>query len=44
MAIASPQIVSGGTSAPSALHPYPISRTIADGVPGFVEGRHAKAP
>jgi hypothetical protein len=44
MAIANPQIVTGGASAPPALLPHPVSRTIADGVLADVEGDNAKAP
>ena len=42
MAIAAPQSDTGGVSAPPALHPHPMSRTITDGVLGRVEGGHAK--
>lgn len=44
MAIAGPQIVTGGASAPPALQSSPMSRTITDGVLARVEGGHAKAP
>ena len=43
MTIAGPQIVAGGASAPSALPPHPMSRTITDGVLARVEGDHAEA-
>lgn len=44
MVIVGPQIVAGGVSAPPAPTPLPVSRTIANGVLGFLEGGDAKAP
>jgi hypothetical protein len=38
MAIAGPQIVAGGASAPPALGALPTSRTITNGVLAIVEG------
>jgi hypothetical protein len=43
MAIAGLQIVTGGASAPPALHLHPIPRTITDRVLARVEGGHAEA-
>jgi hypothetical protein len=43
MAIAGLQIVAGGASAPPALQPLSISRTITNGFAAPVEGGHAKA-
>lgn len=42
IAIAGPQIVTGGASAPPALQHHPASRTITDGVLAIVEGGHAE--
>ena len=42
MANAGLQIVTGGVSAPPALHLHPMPRTITDGVLGRVEGGHAE--
>lgn len=44
MAIAGLEIVTGGASAPPALQPHSIPRTIADGVLARGEAGHAKAP
>lgn len=44
MAIAGPQIVTGGASAPPALNPHATPRTIADGALARVEDGHAEAP
>ena len=44
MAIAGLEIGTGGASAPPAVQPHLIMRTITNGVLAFVEGRHAKAP
>jgi hypothetical protein len=44
MTIADLKIVTGGASAPPAIRPHPMSRTITDGVPAVLEGGHAKAP
>jgi hypothetical protein len=44
MAIAGTEIVTGGASAPPALNPHPMPRTITDGVLARAEGGHAKAP
>jgi hypothetical protein len=41
MAIAGPQIIAGGVSAPSALQPHPTPRTTADGLQGMEDG-HAQ--
>lgn len=43
MTRAGPEIVTGGVSAPHALHPHPMSRTIADGFPGRAERSDAEA-
>ena len=43
IAIAGPEIVTGGALAPPALQPHPTSRTITNGVLGFVEASHAEA-
>ena len=43
IAIAGPEIVTGGASAPPALQPHPTSRTITDGVLSFLGGAHAEA-
>jgi hypothetical protein len=43
-AIAGPQIVAGGASAPPALTAHPRLRTITNGVLGIVGGSHAEAP
>jgi hypothetical protein len=42
MAIAGPQIVSGGALAPPALRALPTWRTITDGFPGRAEVGYAK--
>src|SRR4051812_426224 len=44
MALAGPQIVTGGASAPPALQPTLMPRTITDGALARVEGGHAEAP
>jgi hypothetical protein len=44
MAIAALQIVTRGASAPPALQPHPMPRTITDGVLARVEGGHAETP
>jgi hypothetical protein len=44
MAIAGLQFVAGGVSAPPALTALPTSRTIANGVLGFLGGCDAEAP
>jgi hypothetical protein len=43
MVFAGPQIGAGGVSAPPALNPNLMSRTITDGVPGCVVDGYAKA-
>jgi hypothetical protein len=42
MALAGPQIVTGGASAPPALQPRPTLRTITDGVLARGAGGHAE--
>jgi hypothetical protein len=44
VAIAGPQIVTGGASAPPALNPHSTPRTMANGVLARVEGGHAETP
>ena len=44
MAIAGLQIVTGGASAPPALEPHDMQRTITNGVLARVEGGHAETP
>jgi hypothetical protein len=44
MAIAGTEIVAGGALAPLALHPYPTSRTITNGVLALLGGGDAEAP
>jgi hypothetical protein len=44
IAIAGPQIVAGGVSAPPALYPHPMWRTITNGVLGLVGGSDVEAP
>jgi hypothetical protein len=43
MAIAGPEIVTGGASAPPALLALPMPRTITDGVLSLLGGAHAEA-
>jgi hypothetical protein len=44
MAIAASEIITGGASAPPALQPHPLPRTITDRVLARVEGGHAETP
>jgi hypothetical protein len=43
MGITGPATIAGGASAPPALQPHPMSRTITDGVLARAEGGNAEA-
>ena len=43
IAIAALEIVTGGASAPPALQPHPMSRTITNGVLSLLGGAHVQA-
>ncbi len=43
IAIAGPEIITGGALAPPALQPRPMSRTITDRVLSLLGGANAKA-